>query len=114
MNHYQQGGRCSEEQRSIIAYLRTPAAIRSRCDRVFSLAVADQLHHFRCDLSQLDAVASYVINVMRDHRPEPAQAERRVDDDVVFDRGISPGKVTRTGRLSVWRVAMGGLSGIDM
>jgi hypothetical protein len=70
LNHYQQGVRCSEEQRSTIAYLRTPAAIRSRCDRLFSLACADQLHHFRCDLSQLDAVANYVINVMRDQYPD--------------------------------------------
>jgi hypothetical protein len=61
---------CSNEQRSAIAYLRTPAAIRERCDRLFTLACADQLHHFRCDLTQLDSVADYVIEVMRDEYPD--------------------------------------------
>src|SRR4028119_449604 len=61
---------CSNEQRSTIAYLRTPAAIRERCDRLFALACADQLHHFRCDLTQLDSVANYVIEVMRNEYPD--------------------------------------------
>ena len=53
-----------------IAYLRTPTAIRERCDRLFHLACADQLHHFRCNLTQLDPVAHYVIKVMRDEYPD--------------------------------------------
>lgn len=52
-----------------IAYLRTPAAIRERCDRLFHLACTDQLHYFRCNLTQLDLVANYVIEVMRDEYP---------------------------------------------
>ncbi len=67
---HQQQVTCSNEQRSTIAYLRTPAAIRERCDRLFALACADQLHHFRCDLTQLDSVANYVIEVMRDEYPD--------------------------------------------
>ncbi|GAB4191387.1 MAG: URC4/urg3 family protein [Coleofasciculaceae cyanobacterium] len=53
-----------------IAYLRTPTAIRERCDRLFHLACADQLHYFRCNLTQLDPVAHYVIKVMRDEYPD--------------------------------------------
>lgn len=61
---------CSNEQRSAIAYLRTPAAIRERCDRLFNLACADQLKYFRCNLNKLDAVANYVIEVMGDEYPD--------------------------------------------
>jgi hypothetical protein len=66
----QQLADCSKEQRLAIAYLRTPAAIRERCDRLFHLACADQLHYFRCNLTQLDQVAHYVIEVMRDEYPD--------------------------------------------
>lgn len=53
-----------------IAYLRTPGAIRERCDRLFTLACADQLQHFRCDLTKIDVVANYVIEVMRQDYPD--------------------------------------------
>jgi len=66
----QQLADCSKEQRLAIAYLRTPAAIRERCDRLFHLACTDQLHYFRCNLTQLDPVAHYVIEVMRDEYPD--------------------------------------------
>ena len=59
----------TDEQKAI-AYLRTPAAIRERCDCLFTLACADQLQHFRCNLNKLDAVANYVIAVMRDEYPD--------------------------------------------
>ncbi len=60
----------AELLRQQIAYLRTPVAIRERCDRLFNLACADQLHYFRCDLTQLDRVANYVLEVMRDQYPD--------------------------------------------
>ncbi|HAX75856.1 MAG TPA: DUF1688 domain-containing protein [Cyanobacteria bacterium UBA11372] len=53
-----------------IAYLRTPAAIRERCDRIFKLACDRQLNYFRCDLSKLDTTADYVIEVMRENYPD--------------------------------------------
>ncbi len=53
-----------------IAYLRTPAAIRERCDRIFKLACDRQLNYFRCDLSNLDKTADYVIDVMRENYPD--------------------------------------------
>jgi len=58
------------DEQQAIAYLRTPAAIRERCDRLYTLACADQLHHFRCNLQQLDRVANYVIEVIRDEYPD--------------------------------------------
>ena len=70
MIHYQKLPDCSEEQVLAIAYLRTPAAIRERCDRLFHLASTDQLRYFRCNLTQLDRVAHYVIEVMRDEYPD--------------------------------------------
>ena len=66
----QQLADCSNEQLLAIAYLRTPAAIRERCDRLFHLACTDQLHYFRCNLTQLDQAAHYVIEVMRDEYPD--------------------------------------------
>lgn len=53
-----------------IAYLRTLAAIRERCDRMFKLACDRQLNYFRCDLSKLDKTADYVIGVMRENYPD--------------------------------------------
>ncbi len=70
MSNYQQPMSCSQEQQAAIAYLRTPVAIRERCDRLFHLACADQLQYFRCNLTQLDPVAHYVIKVMRDEYPD--------------------------------------------
>lgn len=57
-------------EQKAIAYLRRPAAIRERCDRIYNLACADQLHYFRCNLHQLDRVANYVIEVIRDQYPD--------------------------------------------
>jgi hypothetical protein len=59
----------SDAQRSAIAYLRTPAAIRERCDRLFTLACAERLQYFRCNLTQLDRVADYVITVTQEQYP---------------------------------------------
>ncbi len=69
MDNYQPLAIAQTEQRAI-AYLRTPAAIREQCDRLFSLTCAEQLPHFRCHLTKLDQVANYVIQVMRDEYPD--------------------------------------------
>lgn len=53
-----------------IAYLRSPQAIRERCGQLFTLCCEDKLRYFRCDLSQLDAVAAYVLQVIRTHYPD--------------------------------------------
>jgi len=60
----------AESEQRAIAYLRTPAAIRKQCDRLFTLTCADQLPHFRCNLTKLDQVADYVIQVIKDEYPD--------------------------------------------
>ena len=60
----------SESEQAIINYLRSPQAIRDRCEMLFSLAHADQLHYFRLDLTQLDSVANYVLEVIRENYPD--------------------------------------------
>ncbi|MEA5504521.1 URC4/urg3 family protein [Halotia wernerae UHCC 0503] len=53
----------------MIAYLRSPTAIRERCGQVFAWVNAGQSRHFSCDLTQLGKVADYVIEVMRCEYP---------------------------------------------
>lgn len=60
----------SESERQTIAYLRSTQAIRERCGQLFELACQDRLHHFRCDLEQLDRAAEYVIQVTQTHYPD--------------------------------------------
>lgn len=55
---------------AVIDYLRSPQAIRDRCEKLFSLAEADQLQYFRCDLTQLDRVADYVLAVIHEDYPD--------------------------------------------
>lgn len=52
-----------------IKYLRSPAAIRERCDRIFNLGCENKLSHFRVDLTKLGKCADYVIQVMREEYP---------------------------------------------
>ncbi|MBD2312392.1 URC4/urg3 family protein [Desertifilum sp. FACHB-1129] len=52
-----------------LAYLRSPQAIRDRCNILYELACQDKLQHFRVDLSQLETTADYVLQVIREHYP---------------------------------------------
>ena len=54
----------------IVAYLRSPRAIRERCGQIFELALHENLEHFSCHLDHLDIVADYVIQVTRDVYPD--------------------------------------------
>jgi len=56
-------------ERDAIAYIRSPAAIRERCQQVLELACADRLHHFAYHPAKLPAVADYVAAVTRDAYP---------------------------------------------
>lgn len=58
------------EEQAAIAYLRQPQAIRDRCQQLFDLCQTDQLKHFTCDLSKLDAVADYVIETTEQLYPD--------------------------------------------
>ena len=53
-----------------IAYLLQPQAIRDRCQQLFALCEAGQLEHFTCDLDQLDAVATYVVETTQQLYPD--------------------------------------------
>jgi len=53
-----------------VQYLRTAAAIRQKCDRLFNLASENKLRYFRVDLSQLDKAANYVIDTTRQQYPD--------------------------------------------
>ncbi|RZM83043.1 DUF1688 family protein [Leptolyngbya iicbica LK] len=53
-----------------IADLRTPQAVRDRCQQLFALCEAGQLDHFACDLSQLDTVADYVVATTQQLYPD--------------------------------------------
>lgn len=48
-----------------IAYLRSPLAIRARCEAVFDAALAGSLAHFAVDLRALPAVVDRVVEVTR-------------------------------------------------
>ena len=56
-------------ERDAIAYIRSPAAIRERCQQVLELACADRLHHLAYHPDKLYAVAGYVAAVTREAYP---------------------------------------------
>jgi len=60
----------SDAEQTVIQYLRSTQAIRDRCGTLFDLASQDQLDHFRCDLTQLDFAADYVIRVIQSDYPD--------------------------------------------
>lgn len=53
-----------------VKYLRTPAAIRQKCDRLFNLASENKLNFFCVDLSELDKAANYVIDTTSQQYPD--------------------------------------------
>jgi hypothetical protein len=60
----------SKLERETVQYLRTPAAIRQKCDRLFDLASENKLNFFCVDLSQLDKATNYVIDTTRQQYPD--------------------------------------------
>jgi Protein of unknown function (DUF1688) len=55
---------------SMIALLRSPVTTRQRCQQLLAWAIADQLKYFACDLTQLDPVTEYVIQVTQATYPD--------------------------------------------
>src|SRR5882672_623162 len=53
-----------------IAYLRSPLAIRARCEAIFEAGLAGSLGHFAIDLGALPAVVDKVIEVTRAAYPD--------------------------------------------
>jgi hypothetical protein len=60
----------SKDARELVAYLRSPIAIRERCRQLFVRACEGKSRHFSCDLTQLPKVADYVIEVMQEQYPD--------------------------------------------
>jgi hypothetical protein len=52
-----------------VAWLRTPQAVRLRCNAVLAAAERDALEHFALDLERLDAAAAYVVETIRQAYP---------------------------------------------
>jgi hypothetical protein len=53
----------------LVSYLRSPAAIRERCEQLFSRTVEGKSRYFTCDLTRLEKVANYVIALMQEQYP---------------------------------------------
>lgn len=58
--------------RRVVAWLRSPEAVRKRCGVLLSLAEQDRLPHFVLDAARLDDVADYVAAVTRANYPDLA------------------------------------------
>jgi hypothetical protein len=55
----------SHEEREALAYLRSPSAIRERCQHVLELAYSNQLLYFAYEANRLHDVVAYVVAVIR-------------------------------------------------
>lgn len=53
-----------------LEYLRTPRAIRERCEKLYALAAGGKLSHFDLDERQLDAAVERVLDVTRQLYPD--------------------------------------------
>src|SRR5262245_21006183 len=62
----------SFDEAGAIAYLRSPLAIRARCENVLSAGLAGQLAHFAVEPGRIDAVADRVAAVTRAAYPDLA------------------------------------------
>jgi hypothetical protein len=58
------------EMDAAIAYLRSPLAIRTRCENIFEAGLAGHLAHFTVDLDALPAITAKVVEVTRAAYPD--------------------------------------------
>ncbi|GAA6619807.1 URC4/urg3 family protein [Scytonema sp. NUACC26] len=58
-----------KDERELVDYLRSPTAIRERCGQLYKRVIEGNSRHFNCDLSQLERVADYTIQVIREEYP---------------------------------------------
>ena len=54
----------------LVAYLRSPVAIRERCGQLFAMVLEGDSSYFNCNLDRLEQVADYVIDVMYGEYPD--------------------------------------------
>lgn len=53
-----------------IAYLRSLRSVRERCTKLYELGVRGELDHFDVDLSKVDSVTEYVLEVTKENYPD--------------------------------------------
>jgi hypothetical protein len=59
----------ASETETAVSYLRSPLAIRARCENILDAGLADKLAHFRIQLAALPAVVDEVVAVTRAQYP---------------------------------------------
>ncbi len=59
----------NKNTQEVIIYLKTPQAIRERCERIFSLVCEERLNNFQVDLTLLEKCVNYVIDVISAQYP---------------------------------------------
>jgi hypothetical protein len=62
-------GRAVNDVETAVGYLRSPLAIRARCENILEAGLADRLAHFAIDLGALPAVVDEVVAVTRAQYP---------------------------------------------
>ena len=55
-----------------IRYLRSPLAVRERCEAVFEFVRGGQSRHFRIDFARLSVARDLCWKVMRESYPDPS------------------------------------------
>jgi len=88
-------------QQELVAYLRSPEAIRERCGQLFAWVCEDNSENFACDLTQFGRAADYVIEVMRGEYPNL---------DIPFHSRWRHFEVGGVGRLAKLDTRLAGLS----
>src|SRR5574338_1613659 len=59
----------ASDDETAVAYLRTPLAIRARCENILEAGLAGTLAHFSIDMSALPRVIDEVVAVTRQQYP---------------------------------------------
>lgn len=58
------------DSKEVVAYLKTPKAIRDQCGKLFALAEEGKLNHFRFRPDKLEPAADYVLTVIKEEYPK--------------------------------------------
>jgi hypothetical protein len=94
----------SKDETELVAYLRSPTAIRERCSQLYQRVIDGNSRHFNCDLSQLERIADYTIEVIREEYP---------DLDIPFHSRWRHFEVGGVPRLSILNERLAGLTPLE-